>query len=325
MLKPLVLASHNWKVLLKSLVYQALLLALVVALGYLIFGNLVDDMVKVVRENNVGQFLTETFNSVVDGKFDKEQFSARLGELISDVRKSLSSVRLPFGGVEMTCVLFCVLFVAYRVLVSLTDVAAGCQLEEFMTSNAERPFTWFVIKKQSATWQFALLQTALALPIDVLIVCGCVFLYLLLLIAFGWWTIFPVAASGLLLYTARQTFFGYTLPAVVCGEGSTRKAFKEGLACAPVRFWHLFWKTLVVILIMATLTVLSVLFIDNPVWTLVANVPSFVLFFYLKCVNMVEYFRLKNRPFFYKRVEIEGTDRYNRRQARRAKRANSAK
>ena len=58
MLKPLVLASHNWKVLLKSLVYQALLLALVVALGYLIFGNLVDDMVKVVRENNVGQLLT---------------------------------------------------------------------------------------------------------------------------------------------------------------------------------------------------------------------------------------------------------------------------
>ncbi len=322
MIKPLVLASHNWKVLLKSLVYQALLLALIVALGYLIFGDLVDDIAKVLKDNNVADLLSDTINEIVAGEFDNEGFASRLSALIADLRNSISSLRLPFGGVTMSYVLLCVIFVVYRLFVSLTDVAAACQLEEFMTSNAERPFTWFVIKKQGATWKFALLQTAFALPMDILIVSGCIGFYLLFLLAFSWWTIIPVVILGVLFYVMRQTFFAYTLPSVVCSEGSVRIAFKRGLARAPQRFWHVFWKTLIIVCLMLAISVLSVIFIDNAILkTALSTVPDFILFFYLKCVNMVEYFRFDNRPFFYKRVEIEGTDRYNRKHASTAKRA----
>lgn len=320
MIKPLVLAAHNWKVLLKSIVYQVLLLALIVALGYLIFGNLVDDMAKVFSDNNVSGFLSDTVNSVISGDFDSERFAAQLGDLISNVRNSISSVRLPFGGVTMSYVLFCVIIVLYRLLVSLTDVAAACQLEEFMTSNAARPFSWFVIKKQAVTWKFALLQTAFALPLDLLIATGCIGFYLLFLLAFNWWSIIPVAAIALLMYVARLTMFAYTLPSVVCNDGSVRVAFKKGLARGAMRFWHVFWKNLIVVCLMAAIAVVSVMFIANPiVKTVVTTVPAFVLFFYMKCINMVEYFRFDNKPFFYKRVEIEGTDRYIRAQQKRAK------
>lgn len=313
MLKPLILASRNWKVLLKSLVYQTLLLALMVALGYLVFGNLVDEIAVIIRDNNVGDFLSDAVNSIVSGEFDSNAFSSRLAELIADIRESIASLNIPFGGATMSYVLFCVIFVLYRLFVSLTDVAAACQLEEFMTSNAERPFTWFVIKKQGVTWKFALLQTAFALPLDLLIIFGCIGFYLLFLIAFNWWTIIPVAIIGLLFYVARLTLFSFTLPSVVCNEGSVRMAFKQGLARSPLRFWHVFWKTLVVVALIAVIAVLSFMFVDNAiVKTVLTTVPSFALYFYIKCVNMVEYFRFDNRPFFYKRVEIEGTDRYKR-------------
>lgn len=313
MLKPLILASHNWKVLLKSLLYQVLLLALVIALGYLIFGNLIDDVTGFVNNNEIGDFLSDTINSIVNGEFDSDSFATRLGDVIASVRQAISSLEMPFGGATMSYVLIAVIIVVYRLLISLTDVAASCQLEEFMTSNAERPFSWFVIKKHATTWKFALLQTAFALPFDLLIIFGTVGFYLLFLLTFNWWTIIPAAIIGVLFYVVRLTLFGFTLPSVVCKEGSVRMAFKQGLARAPLRFWRLFWKTLVVVALMIALSVLSVLFVNNPIAkAAVFSVPNFVLFFYLKCVNMVEYFRFDNRPFFYKRVEIEGTDRYNR-------------
>lgn len=322
MIKPLQLAAYNWKVLLKSILYQILLLALVIALGYLVFGDLVDDVTTVLRQNNFGEFISETVNSIVDASFNSDEFAARLGELINDLHASIGSLQLPFGGVTMSYVLFCVILVVYRLLVSLTDVAVCCQLDEFMTSNAERPFTWFVIKKQRQTWVFGLLQTVSALPADILIVCGCIGFYLLFLLAFNWWTVIPVAVLAVLFYAVRLSLFAFCLPETVCNsEQPSARAFKRGISKAILRFWHVFWKTLVVICIIIAVGLTCILTIDLPIVSAaVVSVVSFVLFFYLKCVNIVEYFRAENRPFFYKRVDIEGTDRYNRKQERLAKR-----
>lgn len=321
MIKPLQLAAFNWKVLLKSILYQILLLALVIALGYLIFGNLLDDVITVLRQDRFNDFVAETVNSVMGGTFDSEKFASRLGDLVTDLRGSISSVRLPFGGVTMSYVLFCVIFVAYRLFVSLADVATCCQLEEFMTSNAERPFSWFVIKKQRQTWLFSLFQTLLALPLDILIISGCIGFYLLFLLAFNWWTVIPVAVLAMLFYVARLSLFAFCLPSVVCNPDlSTRKAFKQGLSQSVIRFWQVFWKTLIVVGLMAAIGLVCILFVPSAIASAaITSVSGFVLYFYLKCVNIVEYFRAQNRPFFYKLVDIEGTDRYNRKQAKRSK------
>ena len=322
MLKPLKLASYNWKVLLKSILYQALLLALFIALGSMVFGNLFEDITRLIRENNVKDFLQNTINSIFYGEFNSEQFATELGNLVANMQDSISSLSFPWGAPTLSYILFIFIFVVYRLLVSLTDVACDCQLEEFMTSNAERQFTWFFIKKQGKSWQFVLLQTALVLPLDTLIVTGSVGFYLIFLIAFNWWTIIPVALIALLFYVIRQTLFAFCLPAVVCEDMSTRKSYKLGLSMIMTRFWHVFWKTLIVICLMVGIAVVALMFIDNPiVSTITLTVPNFILFFYLKCVYIVEYFEAHNRPYFYKRVDIEGTDRHNRKLARQAKRA----
>ena len=209
----------------------------------------------------------------------------------------------------------------YRLLVYITDVTVDCQLDEFMTSNASRPFTWYFFKKQGRTWQFALLQIAFALPLDTLIACGSIGFYLLFLPAFNRWAIIPVAIIVLLLYVARLSLFAFCLPAVACETNlSTHMAFRRGLSLIVTRFWHVFWKTLIVVCLMAAISLVSILYVSNPIVSAVlSTVPNFVLFFYLKCINIVEYFRADNRPFFYKRVDVEGTERYNRKLRRKVK------
>ena len=322
MIKSLKLASHNWRVLIKSIIYQAVLLALIIALGVLIFGNLADDLLHVWSENNVADFVNNSLNSIVSGEFNSDVFADELGALIANVQQSISDIQLPWGGVALSYVAICAILVVYRLLVSITDVTVDCQLNEFMTSNANRPFTWYFFKKQGRTWQFALLQAAFAIPLDVLIICGSVGFYLMFLLAFNWWTIIPVAVLAVLFYVVRLTLFAFCLPSVACEEDmSTRDAFKHGLSTVVGRFWHVFWKTLIVVALMAAISIISILFVQNTIAkAILSTVPNFVLFFYLKCVNIVEYFRADNRPFFYKRVDVEGTERYNRRLARKAKR-----
>ena len=320
MFKPLSLATFNWKVLIKSILYQILLLALVLALGYTIFGNLIDDLFQLINENHISDFVSETISAIVSGEFDSVKFSSDLNEVISNWQEGISSLRHPFGLMELTYILFVLIVIMYRLLVSLTDVSVECQLDEFMTSNASRPFTWFFFKKQDRTWGFALLQTVLALPLDILIVTGSIGFYLLFLIAFNWWTIIPVAIIALLMYTVRLTLFAFCLPSVTCQNLHTREAFKQGLSSIVSRFWRVFWKTLIVVCLMAVVSILAIVFIENTwIMSLVFTVPNFVLFFYLKCINIVEYFRANNRPFFHKRVDIEGTDRYNRKHLRGSK------
>ena len=318
MFKPLCIATFNWKVLIKSILYQILLLALVLALGFTIFGRLIDEMIQLINDNHIAEFASNTISSIINGEFDSAEFTTNLNEVISNLQEGISSLHHPYGVMEISYVLFVLIVVLYRLFVSLTDVSVTCQLDEFMTSNATRPFTWFFFKKQGRTWQFALLQTAFALPLDILIVTGSIGFYLLFLIAFNWWTIIPVAVITLLLYALRLTTFAFCLPSVSCEDMPTREAFRHGLSLIFRRYWRVFWKTLIVVCLMVVVSVLALYIQNTWIMSIVFTIPNFVLFFYLKCINMVEYFQADNRPFFHKRLYIEGTEKYNRRQFRKS-------
>ena len=322
MLKSVSIACHNWKVLLKSLLLQVVLLSLVVALGVTLFGNMLSGVVEIFNESNVTDFAYDTINAIIDGTFDSMEFSAQLNEVIDSMREGLSSLEHPLGMPVFTYIFVVLIIVVYRMLVSLSDVPVGCQLEEFMTSNASRPFTWYLIKKQGKIWKFSLLQMVITLPLDILILSGSIGFYLLFLIAFNWWTIIPVAILALLFYVARLTMFAFCLPAIVVDDLPSRKGFVRGLSAIFARFWQVFWQTLVVVVVMVLVVVAGIMLIDDPiVMSAVIAVPNFVLYFFLKCINVTEYFRLGNRPFFHKRVDIEGTERYNRKLKRLEKKA----
>lgn len=320
MIKSLSIASYNWKVLLKSLFCQVLVLVLLLAFLVIVFGGVASDILRIVSESGVTDFISSTVSQILDGTFNSASFTAELNTLITTLQESIKTIKFPWGGVTFSYIIVALTFVVYRLFVSYTDVTVACQIEEFMTSNASRPFMWFLLKKQGKTWKFSCLQLLFTLPLDILIVTGALGFYLLFLIAFGWWTIIPVLVLLVLLYTARQSFFAFCLPSVASEDMPTVKAFKQGLSQIVYRFWRVFWKTLIIICLMLVIFLLGIMYVRNS-WarTAVLTIPSFVLFYLLKCINFVEYFEANKRPYFHKQMLIEGTDAYNRRQARRAK------
>lgn len=300
--------------MINALIIQALTLLMVIALAFVVFGGYAHNLIAIFTELKLDQFIAETVHNLTNPPFDSNAFSQGLSNIMEDLRQSIANLRGDWGSVELSYVMFFAVIILYRVLVAFTDVTVGCQLEEFMTSNARRPFLWFLFKKQKETWVFALLQCFVTLVLDVLIIFGTAGVYLLFLVAFRWWTIFPALFIGVVLYSMRLTFTAFTLPAVVCGAGETpRLSFRAGLSKVFIRFWRVFYKNFIVAVIVIALWVVSTVYISNAVVSmLVSTVPSFLLFFYLKCINMCEYFNNENRPFFHKTVMVEGTERYNR-------------
>lgn len=180
MIKPLSLASFNWKVLLKSLFCQVLVLAIVMAFGVTVFGDLARDVMRVLGESNLREFANSTIASIINGTFNSADFTAQLNAVISNVQDNIKSIHYPFawGGATLSYIVVVLTLLVYRLFVSYTDVTVECQLEEFMTSNASRPFIWFLLKKQGKTWAFSALQLLCTVPLDLLIITGCLGLYL---------------------------------------------------------------------------------------------------------------------------------------------------
>lgn len=321
MLKPLSLSVRNVKVLLKALVCQIIILALVIALGFLLFGKFVEDVIALIDGSNLKEFASQTLTSIMNGTFESRVFTAELADVIEDLQTSISQIDNFWGSVELTYVAIIVILCAYRILVALPDVAVGCQLNEYMTSLSSRPFTWFFVKKQGRTWKFVLMQFCLAFPLDVLIATGCIGFYLLFLVAFNWWTIIPMLVLLIVLYSIRITFTAFCLPAVCCEDEPCSVAFKKGLSAVIGRFWHVFWQTFIVVAVIVALAAVSLVYVNNPfVSVAIFTVPNFILFFLIKCINMVEYFNACERPYFYKTVLVEGTEKYNKKAEKEAKR-----
>jgi len=320
--KSLSLSVYNWKVLLKALFCQVLILAMVLALCYLIFGGLVDDIVKIFAAGNWGGLMSDTFEAIADGTFDSAAFTEQLRQSLEELVDSIESIPNIWNRVEVSYVSFVLIICMYRMLVSFSDVTVGFQLHEFMTANNSRPFFWFFIKKQGESWRFVLLQTLITLPLDFLLFAGSIGLGIMLCVFFGIWALIPTALIALVLYAIRQTIFAFWLPALVSDcDGKVVGGLKKGLSVIPYRFGKVFWKWLLGSFVIFATTAVAVTFIGNPVlMAAVVSLPSFMVFYVLKCVNFSEYFAYSNRPFFYKRLDVEGTERYNKKEERKARR-----
>ncbi len=312
--KSLRLSACNWKVLLKSVFSQAVIFAVVLALAATMFGGVIGQVADAFAKSGVVDFIKETIADIASGAFDPSEFADGVQGIVVAFQNALREVQNDWGYIEWTYLLFLVVIFVYRMLISVTDVTVGCQLEEFMTSNATRPFSWFFFKKQGETWMFTALQTIFVMPIDMAIFFGCLGFYLVFLITFRWWTIIPIAVVGLLMYAARVTMFAFCLPAVVTEKDkSTGEAFRYGLSTVFRCFGRVYWKNLLLVTLVAAIFVPAMLFIKDPyIMATVGVLPNFILFFIQKNINMCEYFEATERPYFFKVVEVEGTERYNK-------------
>lgn len=308
------LSLCNWKVLLKSVVCQAIIYALLIALCSSLFGGIFAQITDAFAQSGLLDFVNDTITQIASGTFDPTAFSNGVQGVVASFQSAIAHIENVWGQVEWTYALLFVVICLYRVFIAITDVTVECQLDEFATSNAQRPFTWFFVKKQGRAWLFALLQMAYTLVLDLTVVFGCLGFYLLFLVAFNWWTVIPVVCIAILLYSARLTLFAFCLPAVATEQDmSVSQAFKTGLSKVFGSFWTIYWKTLVIVTAIVVIFAVGMLYVNIPVVkSIVSVLLNFILFFLLKNIHLTAYYKADNKPYFYKNIAVEGTEKYNR-------------
>lgn len=313
--KTLRIALVNWKTLLKSLIFQALSLALFVALMTFAFGPLAQEVLTAFQSNGVDETISHFLQSLFNGSFNAEHFiNEDMKTLILNIKQSLESVSNVWDRVEVSVVVCLLAFLLYRFLVSCTDITVGYQIDEFMSSNSARPFTWFLFKKSGRSITFVGLQMLLAIILDVLIVSSGMAMSVICMAIFGWWAIIPVLLGSVVLYAIRHSFMAFCLPSVV--HNDTQKvstAFRLGITESIKNFGKILGRTLLIILLMMVTTALSYLFNENRLIVLsVSALVNFVLFYVIKCLNFVLYYESNNYSYFFRPILLEGTERHNR-------------
>ncbi len=309
------IALVNWKTFLKSLLFQALSLALFVALMTFAFGSLTQDVLNALRSNGVDETISHTLQSLLDGTFNVDHFiNEDMKSLILSIKQSLESVSNVWNRIEVSVIICVLAFLLYRFLVSCTDITVGYQIDEFMSSNSARPFTWFLFKKAGRSVTFVGLQMLFAIVLDILIFSSGIAMAIICMVIFGWWAIIPVFVISVVLYAIRHSFMAFCLPSVVYND--TQKvstAFRLGLTESIKHFGKIIWRTLMIIVLMVATTAASYLFNENRFIVLtVSALINFVLFYIIKCLNFVLYYESNNYSYFFRPILLEGTEQHNR-------------
>ena len=313
--KTLRIALVNWQAFVKSLLFQVLSLALFVALATFVFGPITQDVLNAFQSNGVNDTIAHTVQSLVNGTFNVDHFiNEDLSSLTMSIKQAIESVPNMWNRVEVSVIICIVVFLIYRFLVSCTDIAVGYQIDEFMSSNSARPFTWFLFKKAGRSVAFVGLQLLLALVFDTLIIGASITMGIICMLIFGWWAIIPVALIAVVLYAMRHTVMSFCLPSVVCNDSQkVGIAFRDGLALVIKNLGKVFGRTLLVVAVLVVTSAVAYLFNENRLIALaISAVVNFVLFFIIKCLNFVLYYEVNNQPYFFKPILLEGTEQYNR-------------
>lgn len=301
------ISGSCWQLWLKTMLLQIVIIAIVVALCVMLFGSLVPAVFDALNKLQLGEFLSDTITSIANGTFDAQEFSAALEQKVNEIKQAIESIPNLFNRIEISYVIMLVIMCVYRMLIAAPDLTTALSLNEFMTTNARRPFTWYFLKRFWTSFKFVLLQFLVTFPLDLIVIFASVGFYLLFLITFKWWTVIPAMIIALALYTLRFCLFAFWLPSIADGM-SVKDALTNNFAKLPGHFWSVYYKTFIVLAILMIAVTVGNYFLLSEWTAVVSAILSLIAFYIIKCINMVEYFEANNRPYFSKRVNIYGME-----------------
>jgi hypothetical protein len=294
-----------WPLLIKSLFAQMLILALIVALCFVFFYDVSKTVVDLVEELGLVDVVMDTITQIADQTFNSADFAVLLEEKIAQVTDAIERLPNLFNRVEFAYFMAILAICLYRMLISSADMTVMHSLKEFMTTNAKRPFIWYYVKKANDSFRFVLLQFLIAFPLDLIIFFGSCGFYLLFLVSFKWWTIYPAISLALFMYSFRHALFAFWLPAIAVNDCGAREGFRIGIRQITGRLWSVFLYTFVVTLCMLAVWLLTYFFLPATLATILASLVSFIGFFILKAINLVYFFESNNMPYFSEKVALE--------------------
>lgn len=305
------IAWNNLRVMWKALFAQLVVIVIVLALCVALLGNFISDASNYVKNTGVSEFLILTTDNIAQGTFDVDVFTEQFQAVLHSMLDGLGG----FANVSRFAIVsYLVAFVflaVYRVLVSLADYATLYQIDEFMVSNARRPFLWCFFKKFGNALWFSVLQFLVTFPLDLLVVFIVLGVFVLLLPALSYAPVIAIVC-GVLAYAFRLSLTAFWLPVYCQGELTAWQSLGQSLQKAVYDSKKVYPYYLLSLTVMLAVNLLLIFFVDKWVAAAISAVVSLVLFYFMKCVAIVVYYNSCEKPYFINFVDIEGTERYNK-------------
>lgn len=297
------ISFQNWQLLLKAIITQVLVIALVIAISFAFFSSIVAEVIAIFNQFDLIGMVNEVITSLAEGHFDAQEFATMLVEqiqnLILAIEGLVTDMPIALAYIGMIVVL-CI----YRMMISTADITVVYSLNEYMISNSKRPFIWYYFKKFLENLRYTLLLFVIAFPLDLVVLFASIGFYLLLLVTFGWWTIIPAIIIGVFMYTLRQTMFAFWLPSIAVNDKGVVAGLKDGLSKIPGNFWKVFLHNFIIITAMTVVALISAYLLPTTLGAVLTILVSLLGFYIMKCFNMVRYFEANNLPYFTEKVNI---------------------
>lgn len=306
--KTLSIAAYNWALLVKTLVVQSIMIAIVVGICMIFIQPIFNTTLAIIEQLEIGFFVDTIVSDISGGNYDSAAIATIVTDKFAQLKTILDEMPDYFNRVELSYLLLLGLLCLYRMMISSADVSVGYTLAEFMSTNAKRPFSWYFLIELRQSLSFAFFQFLIAFPLDFVVFFSMVGFYVLFLTAFGWVTIIPALVVGLILFSLRNAMLAFWLPSITVEKMTVRKALANNFSVLSKGFGRVFLKNLAVFAIMTLFLVVVNYFFLSVIAVICSAIFSLIAYYILKCINMVEYFNVQQLPYFSKKISIYGVD-----------------
>ena len=301
--KALRLSLTCWRTMLKSLVMQLCVLFLVVALSVFLFGNLTTEVLTAFENMGVSQTLSDFVQSVVSGTLTSQAITRYVAELTEGLSGVIEAIPNLFNRIEFAYAIFVLILCLLYVLVTLPSMPVNYALGEFMQTNAKRPITWYVFKKLRKNIGYVCYRMIYEGIFNMLILFSFVGFYIMSSIVMSHYAVYFALFIAIVLFSAKSTLLAFWLPTLTTNEWSVRRSMSQGIATVITRFWHVFYKLIIVNVIALEVVILLNYFFPHQATVAVSLLLLFVASYVNQCISMVEYFDATERKYFYKKLK----------------------
>ncbi len=289
--------------MLKGLMMQLFMLFLVVALMVFLFGNLTTEVLTAFETMGVSQTISDAVQSIVSGTLTSQTVTQLVSDLSQGIAGVIDAIPNLFNRIESAYAIFVLIVCLMYVLVTLPSMPVNYELTEFMQTNAKRPIIWYVFKKLGKNFGYVGYRMIYDGIFNMLILFSFVGFYIMSSIVLSHYAVYFSLFIAVVLFTAKTTLMSFWLPTLTTSDLSVRNSMSQSIATVITRFWHVFYKLIIVYIVALEVIVLLNYFFPHQITVAVSLLLMFITGYVTQCVSMVEYFEATGKKYFCKKLK----------------------
>ncbi|MBR5251172.1 MAG: hypothetical protein IKV38_04045 [Clostridia bacterium] len=309
------LVGSNYVTHLKSLAFQVLLIALVVALFGLFFADFGTTIVNAVTEEKL---IAQAQNLLADlvnwSEHTEREFLRDLDNFVNSIVEIVSSIPDFFNRIILAVWFLLVAVYCTYFFTGMIQFANSYCINQFMTSNVRSIYSWVFFKGFKEGAKISAISALYAMFLDIAILMTSIGSYVVFFSSWGAWGVLISIFLFMVLICLRKSLFAYLLPIYVNNNYTLKPAMKENMSFVFDNFHKVFLNTLIigavgVILALAFLAIFKVVVVA-VILTLFISFMSYVL----TCNYFVSFYQTTKKSYFVKKVKIavleDGVDNF---------------